>query len=384
MEFSLTTLVTIMMALGLIATDTYVNSNSLDFEATVASKVSGQGYSPTVVEARFIDEIQRLTDVRSLIAAPTIRSSGDKSFSMALADLANMGAALRDIQDMVGFVPPRLHANAVTENDSVRLLVVGHASDTGLVEVNLVQGETETFDLVIQRAARDILLKIDPYTVVLNDFNENLGNPEKLEALEELVLEQIALLPKAPINPPRAHLENLLGIIDLTQNALPGAEKHFRDAAAFDGSFHVARLNLAFLLVQLDRYEEAIETVSEVIDPWYWPAEADPTLLATGHVTRGVAQWGLGDTDAAQASFSYAATLHPSSTETYVYWSNLMEVLGDKEAAKAHLEQARQNTLYFENYPEVALLYFWLTEQDKEPLQRRTSEDDLTTGTGAN
>ncbi len=384
MEFSLTTLVTIMMAFGLIATDTYVNSNALDFEATVASKVSGQGYSPAVVESRFIDEIQRLTDVRSLISSPTIRSSGDKSFSMALADLANMGAALRDIQDMVGFVPPRLHANAVVENDVVRLLVVGHANDTGLVEVDIVQEDAETFDVVIQRAAREILIRIDPYTVVLNDFNDMLGQPEKLEELEDIVLAQIARLPKAPVNPDRAHLENLLGIIDLTQNSLPEAEVHFRDAVSFDPEFHVAKLNLAFLLVQLDRYEEAIETVSHVIDPWYWPHESDGVLLSTGHVIRGVAQWGLENTDGAQASFAYAARLHPASTETFVYWSNLMEVLGDEEAAKTHLEQARQNTLYFENYPEVALLYFWLTEQDKEPLQRRSSEDDLTTGTGAN
>ncbi len=36
--------------------------------------------------------------------------------------------------------------------------------------------------------------------------------------------------------------------------------------------------------------------------------------------------------------------------------------------------QARQNSEFFENYPEMALLYFWLTEEGTQPLDRRTSQ----------
>ena len=41
------------------------------------------------------------------------------------------------------------------------------------------------------------------------------------------------------------------------------------------------------------------------------------------------------------------------------------------EAAQK-LAKAKENTKYFENYQEMALLYFWLTEEGNQPLERRT------------
>ena len=47
---------------------------------------------------------------------------------------------------------------------------------------------------------------------------------------------------------------------------------------------------------------------------------------------------------------------------------------GRPAEAERKMFQERQNSEFFENYPEMALLYFWLTEAGTQPLARRTSQ----------
>jgi hypothetical protein len=55
----------------------------------------------------------------------------------------------------------------------------------------------------------------------------------------------------------------------------------------------------------------------------------------------------------------------------------LWESEGKKAEAREMYTKALANTRYFENYPEVASLYFWLNEKADQPLKRRKSALDI-------
>lgn len=172
----------------------------------------------------------------------------------------------------------------------------------------------------------------------------------------------------------RSELHNLKGIVALDRNEIDEAVVAFEDALHDDPSSVVARLNLAFALVQIDEYQHAIDATAFVTDPWLWPATSDPALLSTAYIIRGAARWGQQDLTAAMHDFEYAAYLQPTSTAANWYWSRLLRLRGDPDEADKKLEVARDNLSYFETYPELALLYFWVSEQDQRPLERRTND----------
>ena len=49
----------------------------------------------------------------------------------------------------------------------------------------------------------------------------------------------------------------------------------------------------------------------------------------------------------------------------------MLTEIGRTEEGAKKTRQGEINLTYFENYPEVAQLYFWLTVEDNVPLQRR-------------
>jgi hypothetical protein len=91
------------------------------------------------------------------------------------------------------------------------------------------------------------------------------------------------------------------------------------------------------------------------------------------HSTIGVARWGLGDLDGAEASFRAAVRAFPQSEAAHVYWARLTRERGRVAEADALEAIATVNALTFDNYPEVATLFFWMSPTDNQPLQRRAS-----------
>ena len=143
---------------------------------------------------------------------------------------------------------------------------------------------------------------------------------------------------------------------------------------ASDPNFHVAKLNMAFVDLHYDRNVQAIAKVDGIAQPWYhWPATGNELLLAAAHVVRGVALSGLGREAEAVREFQYAISINPRSSEAYFYWSHLVSYTTGIEEAQVLLQKSKQNSANFENYAEVAMFYFWLSDANNMPLVRRSS-----------
>lgn len=386
---------TAVATLGLVITDTYANANTMYLETTVAAGIEEEGYDPSVVDGIFIAEVKKITSTPSLVAAPKIQSSKTKPVSVALAKAVGLESALGAVQGLMGVIPPKLVASVIAEDSKKRVQVVqssnggvaehvvgeeadlklvltGYDPKTGYFYVT-VEGRTidEDVDELIRSAAFESVLKLEPYLALLFDVSERARLGQDLAPARALIEKEISRQPNSPEHDHRALLENLRGVLALLEKDLASARRDFELAIASDTDQPVGYLNLAFLDVHEDRFEDAIGNVEKVINPSYWPMSGDPVLLATGHIIKGVAETELRRFRAAEDSFRRAVALNPKSSEVYVYWARMLRKAGRPAEADRKVAQARRNSIYFENFPEMALLYFWLSEEGTQPLDRR-------------
>jgi len=391
-----TALYTALATLGLVATDTYVNANTMYLDTTVAAGIVEEGYEPSVVDGIFVAEVKKITSTPSLVVAPVIQSSKTKPLSAALAKAAGLESALGAIQGLMGVIPPSLVASIIAEDAKKRVQVVKTSSDGAVAEHVVgeeadlklvltgydpqtgyfyltVEGRTadEDVDDLIREAAFQSVLKLEPYLAMLYDLNRRAEAGEDLVPSRTMIDEAIASEPVAVRYGHRALLENLRGILALLEQNQVMARQDFTNAISSDPRQPIGYLNLAFLDVHEDRFTDAIKRVEQVVYPSYWPMTGDPVLLATGHIIKGVAETEMGRYRAAGDSFRRAVELNPKSSEAYVYWARMLRKAGRSAEAAGKFEMARANSVYFENFPEMTLLYFWLSEQGQDPLERR-------------
>ncbi|NQW08823.1 MAG: tetratricopeptide repeat protein [Alphaproteobacteria bacterium] len=370
MGISLLTIYGALLALTLVTTDTLLNTNTLYIEAHVASQFETEGYSPAVVQEQLINELTEIADTKSLIKAPVVKSSDAKSFSAGLASVVSLEDSLKAAQNIAGLTPPRLFTAAVINDGRRALELTGRSHVFERFSIT-VEGKDKTTGEMFKEAAYKTFTELDPYIAILYRFTDD--RKTTLSALDVEIDGLLERLKYTPHNDDRSHLLNLKGIIALDANDVDGAVALFRRSIHADPTFLVARLNLALSLIQLDRYQEAIDEINRVTEPWWWRPTGDNILLATAYTIRGVGFWGQGKLDRAGADFQYAAVWHPTSTAAYWYWSRLIREMGDTAEADRKLATANDNLAYFEGYPEVALLYFWVSEEDARPLERRSN-----------
>jgi tetratricopeptide (TPR) repeat protein len=387
----------VLAAFGLVVTDTYVNQNTMYLDTTVAESVKEQGYEKYVVDGIFISEVKKITKTPTLIAVPSIQSSKTKPISAALAEFANLEGALVAMQSLMGIVPPKMVTSVIVEDPTKRVQVVQNGPDGRVAEYVVAEDETlklvltgydpksgyfdiqvsahskdDDFDHLIRDAAFQAVLKLDPYLALLYDLNGRAVKNEDVDPSRVMIDKEINDLPGSLTHDHRALLENLRGIMGLLDNDVVTARADFQKAIESDSQLSVGYLNLAFLDVHEDRYEDALKTLEKVIYPTYWPMTGNRALLASAYTIKGVAETELERFKAAEQSFRHATWLNPRSSEVYVYWSRMLNKSARSTEAKQKMHKAKENSKYFENYPEMALLYFWLTEEGNQPLARRT------------
>jgi Tfp pilus assembly protein PilF len=388
-----TALYTALATVGLVAVDTYANANTMYLDTTVAHAVQEEGYEPEVVDGIFIAEVKQILKTPTLVAAPTVKSSKTKPVSAALADAAGMESALNAIQGLMGIIPPKLVTSVIAEDMKMthqvlpgggqyqvgedvklKLVLTGYDAKTGYFDI-MVEGHTEDddFDHLIRDAAFAAVLKLDPYLALLYDVNRRAKAGEDISRSRDMIEKELNDLPGSLYHDHRALLENLRGVMALLENDTAKAREMFKRSIASDPDLPVGHLNLAFLDVHEDKFEDAIKTLEKVIYPTYWPMTSQHVLLASAYTIKGVAETEMEKFKSAEASFQKAAALNPQSSEVFVYWARMLRKSARPAEAQQKLDQARENSVYFENFPETALLYFWLTEEGVQPLDRRES-----------
>ena len=128
------------------------------------------------------------------------------------------------------------------------------------------------------------------------------------------------------------------------------------------------RGHLAFVQIYEDRYIEAERVARRVLEPT--PMNTPPEVIAAAHLTWAAALVGQRKTAAAEEKLAKSVAIYAYSSSAYEFWAQIKESQHDPAAAERMRSKAIENALYFENYGELAVLYFEVAWRDGQKLER--------------
>lgn len=369
----------VAMIFSLLTADAVVSAETVAVQITVPASVAQTGYSEDVAERIFTHEFETMNQTRSLLRPPVLRPARQPTIVGVIAGSLKLDSFTAALQDLLGLERMRIAGAVVVgaPGEGQRLLINSSSAYSGAFSLDLSErGET---DRLLRRAALETMERVQPYRAALFHFNQiNRTGGNDYSAVMELAERELSRPKRPEVLEERSFLKNLLGILALLNNDIDEAERLFRLSFRWNPSFAVGRLNLAFVHIQRDRYQDAIDILRPIIAssagrriPLLGTRVGGPLQEAV-HSTLGVALWAQGDLDGAEAAFDRATREYPSSAGAYSYWARLLRERGHMLRAAEKAEIARANSLTFENFPEVASLYFWMSPRDNQPLVRRT------------
>lgn len=357
------------MGLALVGADAYWYADSIVSRVEVSKKFIDEGLSSDFATTLFSHELQTIFANESIIRTPDIRAANDQSVISVIASSLKLDDLTYAFQHMFGLDPVQVKV-ALMDNGSKQAILVTSTSRTRApFTILLERGQNEEMPLFVRRAAVETASRLDPYHTSLYLLEKNDTNAY-MPQLKKLLQDSIDALPKTPDNAERALYRNLQGIVALLEKDLDKAGELFELAVKDTNNYSAALLNLAFVRVEQDRYQEAIEAVAPVVARQARPR--NPGINAAAHTITGVAYWALKQHALAEQQFARAVRINPTSSDTYEYWGRMLIELGRTAEGNEKIRLGDQNLDSFEQFPEVALLYFWLDEKDARPLTRRT------------
>ena len=374
----------IAMIFGLLTTDAVVNAETVAVQIDVPAAVARTGYTEDVAERIFVHELETINQTRSLLQSQSMRSARQPTIVSVIASAFRLDNFTAAIQDLLGLDRTRITGAIVTSapGERERLLINSSSAYSGAFSLDLSEkGDTER---LLRQAAHDTMERVHPYRSALFHFNQiSASGGKDYSTVVQLAERELSRPLRAEVLEERSFLQNLLGIVALLNNDLAEAERRFRLSFDWNPGFTVGRINLAFIHVERDRYQEAIDLLTPLIAGGLRQrlsinSRRSAPLQEAILNTLGTALWALGDLDGAEAAYKRATREHPSSAGAYSYWARLLRERGDEQAAVEKEKIARVNALTFENYPEIANLYFWMSPRDNQPLVRRIDAPALT------
>ena len=367
--FDLTSLIyAFVVGFGIFGLDAAWNATTVKTDFIVSDTLGSAGIKPEFATVVFAREMQELFSTPSLVRAPSVRSSHDKTFVSILADSMGFKNATAAFQDLFGMEPVAIIATLTTEGSLPRLEVVGEAGSRGTFYLSLESEAGENTVSLIRRGAVEAAIHLDPYHAALYLLDPPKGDPD-VERARPVLDRALAAQAGGAISADRARLRNLRGIVALLDNDKKLAATLFEQAIADDPELAPAHLNLAFTRVEQDRYADAAMIARRVLESRH--RALLPPLVASAHSVNGIVAWRQKQYQAAERHFAAAAKAEPTVSDAYFYWGKMLSSIGQTEEGAKLTRQAEVNMSLFENYPEVAQLYFWMTVEDNVPLQRR-------------
>ena len=170
------------------------------------------------------------------------------------------------------------------------------------------------------------------------------------------------------LNLRQAMFTNLRGMVALEEGDDGKAARFFEEALKIRSSFTIAALNLAFVRIHQDRYQDAIDLMRQLIETG--ALKDDPRLLGSAYTIWGVGSWGVKNVNDAATQFRNANQADSHATMANLYWSEMLDHAGDTAEAIAKRRLAIESTKYFTSYAETAIFFFRLTPQDHMPLTK--------------
>ena len=360
----------LMLVASAIGVDTVLHPTSVVLDATVGGKFDKLTVDADTLSSMLTYEVMQICSAPSVLAVPEIRAANNKGIGMAVAEAVRMQAIALSLQAQLGYQPEQIKLTLLGEDGVIKMLVSGSGMGgrirTPPFQEQLVLKQGETLAALVHRGALFGMSQIDPYITALYLLQSHSADSDFSQA-EALIDATKARLPPTPISYDRSLLENLQGIIALLRGNLDEADSWFHTASTSDPDDAAAVLNAAFLDIQLGHYRRAIEHVEGLLAAKPAP---DKVLLATAYMSWGAALLGLGDADAADQKLALAVQIDPFSSAAYELWSEIERVKGDTATADRLHAKAWATADSFENYAEVAALYFRLAWKKDQKLTR--------------
>lgn len=356
----------LLLALGLLGANAVMHANSVIVEVTAPPKMDKVLIDQATLERVFADQLYAIANTQSVVVPPEIRASNDQGIGMALAREAKLQDVAYALQSELGYNPDKLRLALFMEDGSLRGLVSGTSSRVGNFHAVLIPQKDETVLAFVNRCALWGASQLAPYVTALYLLQQHAADRDFTDVVA-LAEQAKGKLPPAPISFDRATFDNLLGIVALFKNDPKAAQVSFEQAIGEYPTDTVAVLNAAFVDLQLDDYKKAVERMRRLIDDAPPP---NKTLLATAYLTWAAAEMGLRDLARADQLLATATTLDPGNSSALDLWAEAKEEMGDKAVAATLRQRTLQSSETFENYGEVATLYFHLAWRDNQPITR--------------
>jgi tetratricopeptide (TPR) repeat protein len=357
-------LVTAVTAVGL---DTVWHQGDVVLETVTTGPLGktsmDSGLARTIVE----NEAQHVFATPSLVSKPQLRWTNQGGIGAAIAEATGLQTVAYAVQAQFGFQPDDYRLALFSEDGLVKVLITGQSRRTpSAYSQVVVQDPGESVVDLIRRATLVGLAHIDPYLTALHQVAQQNAAGENADA-ERIIGTVMPHLADTPRNPERALFENLRGLLALLRQDPEAAHDAFENATASDPDNVAAALNVAFTDIQLNRATSAAARMRTLVEAH---RPADKVLLATAYVTWAAARMGLQDLDEAEMLVSTAAGINPDSRGALELWADLRGLKGDAAGAERLRLKARQSNAAFENYAEIASLYFQLAWRDNHKLTR--------------
>jgi tetratricopeptide (TPR) repeat protein len=363
----LTTLaLALVLGLGLLSADSVMHAGSVEVEVAIAPKVEHISVDEQTLASRFKDVFDEITSTASVVRPPEIRSRVDQGLGMALFEAVHAQNIAFALQREMGFNPDTVRFALFVENGALQALVAGRSHLVGNFSQVMALDPGESLMSFVRRCALWGGSQLAPYSTALYLLQKHASDKNFTDVIA-LVENAKTLLPPTPTNFDRGLLENLLGLVALFHNDPPAARKAFDAAMAADPTNAVPFLNAAFTDLQFNEYQKAADRMAELIRV---ARPSNKVLLATAYMTWGAARMGIHDLKGADQMLDLAVQANPESSSAYGLWSEAKRLEGDQAAADRLHRKAQESAATFENYSEVAALYFHLSWRDNEPVVR--------------
>ena len=362
-----TTLLTaVVVAIALLGADAVLYSGSVEVEVAPPPKIENVSIDQGTLASEFEDQINEIAAIKSVVKPPDIRSSEEKGIGMALAESADLQKVAYALQNDLGYKPDRLRLALFTENGKLQALVTGAVRGTRAFREVLSPEKDEPLPHFVQRAALSGTSELAPYSTALYLMGKHAsdGNFQDVTAL---IQRTEAMVPDTPRSFERSLFENVRGLVALFKNDKAGARAAFNAAMRYDPSNPVPFLNAAMADLEFDENQTAADRMKLLIQV---APPQNPVLLSTAYMTWAAADMGLKKLPEADRLLAMAVRTNPQNSTALHLWSEEKELEGDKAAAERLGREAQMQTATFENYVEVAALYFHLSWADNQPVTR--------------
>jgi tetratricopeptide (TPR) repeat protein len=356
--------VAVLLALGLLGVDSVMHAGTVAVDVSIAPNIEGVSVDERTLAAEFEDQFDAITATSSVVRPLEIRAREQQGVGMAIAEAVGAQNVAYALQRQLGFNTDSIRFTLFVDQGKPRGLVHGYSHLIGNINQIIIPNEGEPLMAFVQRSALWAASQLAPYSTALFLLQKHSADKNFTDAV---ALDEHAksLLPQTPTSFDRSLFDNLLGLVALFKNDPQSARKSF-DAAMFgDRTNSVPFLNAAFTDIQLNDYQKAADRMEELIR--LAPPE-NKVLLSTAYMTWGAALMGLKDLPKADRMLAKATEINPDSSTAFELWSEAKALAGDQAAAGKLQHKSREVAATFENYGEVAALYFQLAWRDDQPV----------------